>query len=127
MELLGVGPLEFLLILLLVLIIFSPKDLAKGGKEVGRWMNRLYRSDTWKSMRQVSKEMQDLPNRLAREAQLDELKETEKDLQKNLAGTPYGQSPALSRPKPDAAEPGAPQTSEPETKPSPPNPESKTE
>ncbi len=68
MELFGIGPLEFLVILLIALLIFSPKDLAKGGKELGRWINRLYRSETWKSMRQVSQEMQNLPNRLAREA-----------------------------------------------------------
>ncbi|OGO07275.1 MAG: hypothetical protein A3K46_01880 [Chloroflexi bacterium RBG_13_60_9] len=82
MEILGIGPLEFMVIIIIALIIFSPKDLAKGGKEIGRWINRLYRSDAWKSMRQVSQEMQNLPSRLAREAQLDELKELEKDIQK---------------------------------------------
>jgi Sec-independent protein translocase protein TatA len=82
MEILGVGPLEFLVILIIALIIFSPKDLAKGAKEAGRWINRLYRSDAWKSMRQVSQEMQNLPNRLAREAQLEDLKELERDIQK---------------------------------------------
>ncbi|MGB7539671.1 MAG: hypothetical protein WBM17_14110 [Anaerolineales bacterium] len=82
MEILGIGPLEFMVILMIALIIFSPKDLAKGGKEIGRFINRLYRSDAWKSMRQVSQEMQNLPSRLAREAQLDELKDLEKDIQK---------------------------------------------
>jgi Sec-independent protein translocase protein TatA len=82
MEILGIGPLEFMVIIIIALIIFSPKDLAKGGKEIGRWINRLYRSDAWRSMRQVSQEMQNLPSRLAREAQLDELKELEKDIQK---------------------------------------------
>jgi Sec-independent protein translocase protein TatA len=80
MEFLGVGPLEFLVIIMIALIIFSPKDLAKGGKEIGRWINRLYRSDAWKSMRQVSQEMQNLPSRLAREAQLEDLKDLEKDI-----------------------------------------------
>jgi Sec-independent protein translocase protein TatA len=82
MELLGIGPLEFLVILIIALIIFSPKDFAKGAKEAGRWLNRLNRSEAWKSMRQVSWEMQNLPGRLAKEAQLDELKELEKDIQR---------------------------------------------
>ena len=82
MELLGIGPLEFLVILIIALVIFSPKDFAKGAKEAGRWLNRLNRSDAWKSMRQVSQEMQNLPARLAKEAQLDELKELEKDIQR---------------------------------------------
>jgi Sec-independent protein translocase protein TatA len=88
MELLGIGPLELLLIVLIAIIIFSPKDLAKGGRTMGRWINRLYHSDTWKSMRQVSQEMQNLPNRLAREAQLEELKDLEKDF-RSTGPVPY--------------------------------------
>jgi Sec-independent protein translocase protein TatA len=133
MEILGIGPLEFLVILIIALIIFSPKDLAKGAKEAGRWINRLYRSDTWKSMRQVSQEMQNLPSRLAREAQLEDLKELEKDIQKAgdaqlaglkdmekdfhlEAGSPYRDRPSVpqmppARPETDnkAADPEQPE------------------
>jgi Sec-independent protein translocase protein TatA len=80
MEFLGVGPLELILIIILALIVFSPKDIAGGGKAIGRWINRLYRSDTYRSMKQVSQELQDLPNRLAREAHLEELKDLEKEV-----------------------------------------------
>jgi Sec-independent protein translocase protein TatA len=80
MEFLGIGPLELLLIILLVLIVFSPKDIAGGGKKVGRVINNLYRSETWKTMRKMSQEIQDLPNQLAREAQLDELRDLNKTL-----------------------------------------------
>jgi Sec-independent protein translocase protein TatA len=80
MEFLGIGPLELLLIVVLALIVFSPKDIAGGGKAVGRWLNRLYRSETYRSMKQVSQELQDLPNRLAQEAHLDELKDLEKEV-----------------------------------------------
>ncbi len=80
MEFLGIGPLELLLIFILALIVFSPKDIAGGGKAIGRWINRLYRSDTYRSMKQVSQELQDLPNRLAREAHLEELKDLEKEV-----------------------------------------------
>ena len=80
MEFLGIGPLELLLIIILALIVFSPKDIAGGGKAIGRWINRLYRSDTYRSMKQVSQELQDLPNRLAREAHLEELKDLQKEV-----------------------------------------------
>jgi Sec-independent protein translocase protein TatA len=80
MEFLGIGPLELILIVILALIVFSPKDIASGGKAAGHWINRLYRSDTYRSMKQVSQELQDLPNRLAREANLDELKDLEKEV-----------------------------------------------
>jgi Sec-independent protein translocase protein TatA len=80
MEFLGIGPLELVLIIILALIVFSPKDIAGGGKAVGRWINRLYRSDTYRTMKQVSQELQELPNRLAREAHLEELKDLEKEV-----------------------------------------------
>jgi Sec-independent protein translocase protein TatA len=107
MELLGIGPLEFLVILLLALIIFSPKDLAKGGKMIGRWINQVYRSDAWKSMKQVSQEMQNLPSMLAREAQLEDLKDLEKEIDLDGGPKPADLPPASPAPaaaqKPDAA------------------------
>jgi Sec-independent protein translocase protein TatA len=81
MEFLGIGPLELLVILILVMIIFSPKDLAQAGRTMGRFLNQLNRSETWRSMKQVSMEMQDLPTRLAREAQLEDLKELQKGIE----------------------------------------------
>jgi Sec-independent protein translocase protein TatA len=85
MEFLGVGPLELLLIVVLILIIFTPGDLAKGGRTFGRFLNRMYRSDTYKTFHQVSNELQNLPSRLAREAQLDDLKDIERQLKSPLA------------------------------------------
>jgi hypothetical protein len=40
----------------------------------------MYRSDTWRLFRQASTELQNLPNRLAREAQLEELRAIEKEM-----------------------------------------------
>jgi Sec-independent protein translocase protein TatA len=74
MEFLGIGPLELLVIIILALVIFSPKDIAGGGKAAGRWINRLYKSDSYRSMKQMSQELQDLPNQLARESNLEELR-----------------------------------------------------
>jgi Sec-independent protein translocase protein TatA len=123
MEFLGIGPLELLVIFVLVLIIFSPKDLAQAGRTMGRWLNRLNRSETWQSMRQVSTEVQNLPARLAREAQLEELKELQKGIQLE-GGSPYADS---SRIPPMPAAPAPAQGSSSPTSPQPektdPNPE----
>ena len=118
MELLGIGPLELLVIVLIAVIIFSPKDIAKGGKEVGRWVNRLYRSDTWKSMRQVSQEMQNLPSRLAREAQLEELKGLEKDINLDV-GSPSRDRPPVPPMPPAGKKSGAETALPPKTDPDP--------
>jgi len=73
MEFLGVGPLEFLFILLIVLLVFSPKDIANGAKNIGRTLNRLYKSENYKILQKTSQEIRNLPERLAREANLEEL------------------------------------------------------
>ena len=108
MEFLGIGPLELLLIIILALVVFSPKDIAGGGKAVGRWINRLSRSDTYRSMKQVSQELQDLPNRLAREAHLEELKDLEKEVKSagdalRLDAPPQPPVPAIENRNEDSA------------------------
>jgi Sec-independent protein translocase protein TatA len=76
MEILGIGPLELLLIVLLAVIVLGPKDIQKVAKSLGRELNKLVRSDTWKSVQQASERVKNLPTELMRDAQLDELKQS---------------------------------------------------
>jgi sec-independent protein translocase protein TatB len=73
MEILGVGPLELLFIVVIALIVLGPRDLAKSARAAGRYLNRLYRSDAWRTITHASRDLRDLPNRLAREAALEDL------------------------------------------------------
>jgi Sec-independent protein translocase protein TatA len=83
MEILGIGPLEIILILVLALIIFGPKEIDNAGKTIGKNLNKLIRSDTWKTINQTSQELKNLPTRLMRESGLDELeKSTNEELSK---------------------------------------------
>lgn len=81
MDLLGVGPLELIFILLIVFLILGPNDLAATGKKVGRFLSTVRKSEFWRGVTQVTKEMRDLPTTLMREAELEDAKkEIEKDL-----------------------------------------------
>ncbi len=110
MEIFGIGPLELLLILLLALIILGPKDMERIGKAAGQALNKLVKSDTWKTVRQASEKMKTLPNDLMREAELDELRKTFKD---SLDETNKIAPPA-DTPKPLPAEKPAPTPPPPE-------------
>jgi Sec-independent protein translocase protein TatA len=79
MEILGIGPLEFLLIVLLALIILGPKDLQKTGRAIGHELNKLVKSDVWKTVRQASDKVKDLPTELMRSAELEDLKKSLED------------------------------------------------
>src|SRR4030042_1829601 len=75
MEILGLGPLEFFFVLLIALIIIGPRDMAKPARTLGRSLNRLYKSDSWRMILRASRNLRTLPNRLAREAEMAELRE----------------------------------------------------
>jgi sec-independent protein translocase protein TatB len=120
MEILGIGPSELLFIVVLALIILGPRDMQKVGRTLGRWLRQVVTSDGWKFFQQTSREIQTLPNRLMREAALEELKDMEKDLRQPLVpgnaddASRHGRvsgSPTVSAPE-----------SEPTILPSPPSP-----
>ena len=67
MEFLGVGPTEFIFIIIIALIVLGPKDLAKTGSTVGKWLNGILQSDGWKAIRRTSDELRRLPTQLMRE------------------------------------------------------------
>jgi Sec-independent protein translocase protein TatA len=76
MEILGIGPLEFLFIILLALIVLGPKDLQKTGKSIGKGLTKIVKSDAWKNVRDASEKMRSLPNELMREAGVEDIKKS---------------------------------------------------
>jgi len=86
MEILGIGPSELVFIIIIALIVLGPRDMQKAGRMIGKWLRRIVTSDGWKLFQQTSREIQTLPNRLMREAALEEMKELQKDLQQPLDG-----------------------------------------
>jgi sec-independent protein translocase protein TatB len=83
MEILGVGAPELLFIIIIAIIILGPRDMQKAGKTIGRFLNKLIRSDGWQMFQKTSAEMRNLPTRLMREANL-EMQEAEKDIRKAI-------------------------------------------
>ena len=84
MEFLGIGPLELLFIFLIALIVLGPKDIVKTSKTVGRFLRKIVTSPQWRTINQTSKEIRNLPNRLIREAGMEEEIKQIQDLQKSL-------------------------------------------
>jgi hypothetical protein len=76
MEILGIGPLELFFILIIALIVLGPNDMVKAGRTLGRLMRSIVTSPTWRMIQQTSREFRYLPNRLMREAGMEELKES---------------------------------------------------
>ncbi len=82
MEILGIGPLEFLFILLIALIILGPNDMVKAGRTLGRFLRKIVTSPEWHTVQKASRELKYLPNRLMREATLEDLSQDLADVNK---------------------------------------------
>ena len=73
MEILGIGPLELFFIVLIALIVLGPRDMIKAGRTIGRFLRSIITSPNWRTFQQASKDIRTLPNRLMREAGLEDL------------------------------------------------------
>jgi Sec-independent protein translocase protein TatA len=80
MDIFGIGPLEIIFILLIAMVVVGPRNMGKTGRMIGSFLNRLYRSENWKLFNEASRNLRNLPSRLAREAALDELDAVQKDI-----------------------------------------------
>lgn len=112
MEFLGIGPSELVFIVILAIIILGPKDMQKAGRNVGRWLNQLIRSDGWKALQRASREIRNLPTNLMREANMEELQDLSKDLRQSIdPRRPSVSSPRRELPPSNEAEtPSQPST-----------------
>jgi Sec-independent protein translocase protein TatA len=70
MDLFGIGLPEIIFILLLVVIIFGPKDLEKMAKTIGGGLFRFFNSEAFRNLRRIG----ELPAEFARKAGLDEFR-----------------------------------------------------
>ncbi len=111
MDFLGIGPLELGLILILAILIIGPRDLVKVTRTLGVWFRKLATSEAWLAMRRATQEVRTLPDRLAREAGLDEVKRDLNQVVKPVKpvsgqGTP-DVNPAWTSPPDSASPPGS--------------------
>ncbi len=102
MELLGVGPLELIFIILIVILVVGPRHISNTARSIGKFLNRLYKSEEWQSLNKASRTLRTLPQRLAREAELEgidsirnSLKDTAQELQTNRDAIAADASAAL--------------------------------
>ncbi|HEY47499.1 MAG: hypothetical protein AMJ88_06420 [Anaerolineae bacterium SM23_ 63] len=87
MDFLGVGPMELIFIIIIALVLIGPRDIGKAARSMGRFLNRLYKSETWRMLLDTSRTLRHLPERLAREAALEELNLTREAVIEELDAT----------------------------------------
>jgi Sec-independent protein translocase protein TatA len=100
MDILGIGPLELFFIILIALIVLGPKDMVKAGRTIGKNLRKIVTSENWRTIQQASNEIRTLPNRLMRDAGLDEI---QKDIKTSTDGLKSSLSKDIDPIKSEAA------------------------
>lgn len=106
MDIFGIGPTELVFIILLALILLGPKEMEKAGRTVGRFLRDMTKSEGWQAFRDTSRELRNLPNRLMREANIEDLQKDVgkigKEIEKSATVEEFGTwgNPAPGKPKP---------------------------
>lgn len=107
MEILGVGPSEFFFIVLIAIIVLGPKNMKQAGRTIGHLLNRYVTSDAGKVIANTFKVVTNLPQRLMREANLEDFQK-EADLSNVIAPPAAKRSPTSTMKAPHTRKPQAP-------------------
>ncbi len=106
MDILGIGPTELVFIILIALILLGPKEMEKTGRTIGRFLRDMTQSDGWRMFRDTSREIRNIPNRLMREANIEDIQKNVgkigKDIEESADIKGFGawSNPSAPKPKP---------------------------
>jgi hypothetical protein len=78
MQIFGIGPLELLFILVIMVLVLGPRGMVKAARESGKYIRKVTRSPLWAEIVGTSREMRNLPARIIKDAgiqdEIDELR-----------------------------------------------------
>jgi Sec-independent protein translocase protein TatA len=72
MQIFGIGPLELLFILVIMVLVLGPRGMVKAARESGKYIRKVTRSPLWAEIVGTSREMRNLPARIIKDAGIQE-------------------------------------------------------
>jgi Sec-independent protein translocase protein TatA len=72
MEFLNIGGLELVAILVIAFIVLGPDRITKFGKDLGVWVRKLNRNETFRDVVQTTDEIRNYPRKILQDAMLEE-------------------------------------------------------
>jgi Sec-independent protein translocase protein TatA len=78
MQIFGIGPLELLFILVIMILVLGPRGMVKAARESGKYIRKITRSPLWAEIMGTSRQIRDLPAKIIKDAgiqdEIDELR-----------------------------------------------------
>ncbi len=72
MKIFNIGPLELILILVVMFILLGPTGMQNTARQIGKWIRQVIRSPMWGEIMGYSRELRDLPTKIVRDTGLEE-------------------------------------------------------
>ena len=72
MSLFGIGPLELIFILIIMILVLGPKNMVTAAKSFGVTLRKIVKSPMWTSIMDTSREIREIPTKLIRDAGIEE-------------------------------------------------------
>ena len=98
MQIFGIGLLEFVFILVIMVLVLGPKGMVQAARETGKFIRKIVRSPLWRDVVGTSREIRNLPQKIVREAGI------EKEVQELRESMDPGSIPKIYHPLNSAEE-----------------------
>ena len=72
MSVFGIGPMELVFILIIMILVLGPKNMVVSAKKFGVTLRKIVKSPLWATIMDTSREIREIPTRLIREAGIEE-------------------------------------------------------
>ena len=72
MNILGIGPLELIFIVIIMILVLGPQQMVVTARKAGALIRKVVKSPMWSTIMDTSREIREIPTKLVREAGLDE-------------------------------------------------------
>ena len=72
MNILGIGPLELLIIAVIALVVVGPRGITDLGRKAGRAVRKITRSPIWNDVVTTSHDINELPRKIMRDVDLED-------------------------------------------------------
>lgn len=72
MSFFGIGPMELIFILIIMILVLGPKNMVISAQKLGVTLRKIVKSPLWATVMDTSREIREIPTRLIREAGIEE-------------------------------------------------------
>ena len=68
MSFFGIGPMELIFILIIMILVLGPKNMVVTAQKLGLTLRKIVKSPLWATVMDTSREIREIPTRLIRDA-----------------------------------------------------------